>query len=190
MKRATHSVFILVVAACFAVPGDVEAHGSPTEWSAESTEYGCWVTRWLVRNDGGGETAVGIQVVLGRIVPPRGGRAQPGITQAELEGATTLNVRIFDPSLADAEEASVVRNEQPTVELVRRQLEGELGEFPSFYLAGPAADSALASLGAGRLASIVVRLPDGTEARFANTPEGLPVALAMYDACVKAKPRS
>lgn len=184
------SKFMIRTIVLFAVmlPGAAVAHGSPSQWSAEGTEYGCWITRWLVGDaaGGGGEAVASVQVVLGRIVPPRAGSEQPGLSKAELEGATTLNVRLVDPSLAGADSVSVVRGDQ-VLKLGKRELEGELGDFPSFYLTGAEADSVLASLRASQLTAIAVRRADGSEARFTGGEEGLRVAIAMYDACIAAK---
>lgn len=184
------SRFMIRTIVLFAVmlPSSAVAHGSPSQWSAEGTEYGCWITRWLTGDaaGGGGEAVASVQVVLGRIVPPRAGSEQPGISKAELEGATTVNVRLVDPSLAGAEAVNVVRAEK-TLTLEKRELQGELGDFASFYVTGAEADSILASLRANQLTAIAVRRADGTEARFTGGEEGLRVALAMYDACIAAK---
>lgn len=188
--KTTQTVPILLLAAVLlALPARLLAHGSPSQWAAESTDYGCWILRWLLSpGSDAAETAAGIQVVFGRIVPPRTGQPQPGITSEELAGATTLNVRIFDPSLADARSARVILGEDASVDLEPRRVDGAPGDSPSYFLVGAAADRALEALRAGRLVAVSARRADGTEVRFANSDDGLRVAFAMYDACLQAKP--
>lgn len=132
---------------------------------------------------------VAVQVVFGQILPARGGTAQPGITKPELDGALTLNVRIVDPSIRDAESVSVVRPNLDPVPLDRRQVDGAPGDFPSFFLTGAAAQAILDSLRMAQVSGFSVRRPDGSDVRISNTGTGLAVAVAMYDACIAAKPR-
>ncbi len=182
---------MFVAALSIGLPGSLHAHGNPARWTAESTGFGCWMTRWLETSMGGtvAEPIVGLQVVLGRIAPPRSESAQPGLTQPELDGATTLNVRIVEPSLKDAVSVSVARPKQKLVRLEQRQLGGELGDFPSFYLTGARAESLVASLRSGEVSGFIVTRQAGSDVRFSNAVEGLGVAFAMYDACLGAKPR-
>ncbi len=184
------SAGLLLATCCIGLPIQALAHGSPVQWSAESTDYGCWITRWLGRTPaGGGEMAVGLQVVLGRIIPARDELAQPAITKAELDGKTTLNVRVVDPSIANVESVSILRSNHNPTALKKRQLDGELGDFPSFYLTGATAESILASLRSGQVSAIVATQSDGSEVRFANTDAGLRVGFPMYDACIANKPK-
>ncbi len=191
MRSLARFVVLLVALCWLGEPEDVWAHGSPTRWSAESTDFGCWLSRWLENRPGGdgAEAIVAVQVVFGRIIPARGGMAQPGITKPELDGAVTLNVRIVDPSIRDADSVAVVRPNLDPVQLDRRQMEGAPGDFPSFFLTGAAAQSVLDSLRMAQVSGISVRRPDGSDVRISNTGTGLAVAVAMYDACIRAKPR-
>jgi hypothetical protein len=187
--RARTALYAALALLAFGSPPSVSAHGNPAYWSAESTQLGCWISRWLSHTpEGGGEEMVGLQIVLGRIVPPRGDLAQPAITKAELEGATTVNVRIVDPSLGNASRATVIRAHHNPLELEKRAAAGDSGEFPSLYVTGAAADSILESLRKGELSAIAVYGPDGREVRFANDDTELRVAIAMYDACIANKP--
>ena len=173
---------------CVLAPAALQAHGSPARWSAESTEIGCWVSRWLARRPAAGsEEMVGLQVVVGKIVPPRSNMVQPMITQAELNGATTINVRIVDPSIKGTSSVRILRSDGDATELELRKVDGDLPEFLSFYVTGPAADSALASMRASNVSAIIAKQPDGTEVSFKNSQTGLHTSFAMYDACVAAK---
>ncbi len=65
---------------------------------------------FLVFEGPGGGDAASVQVVLGRIAPPRSGPEQPGLSKSELEGAMTLNVRLVDPSLTGAQGVNALRD--------------------------------------------------------------------------------
>lgn len=186
-----HLRLLLLAAPLLLVATPLYAHGNPDRWSAESTDFGCWLTRWLQGGpDATGQAIVAIQIVLGQIIPPRGGAAQPGLSEAELSGALTLNVRITDPMLKDASAVALVRAGASPIQLERRQLEEGMGTFPSFFITAGAAEAAGAALRAGQVAAILVQRSDGDDLQFAINENGVRVGFAMYDACVAAKPKS
>ncbi len=179
---------LLVVVLILCVADGVAAHGSPERWAAESTDFGCWLTRWLEGEaDANGQAIVGMQVVLGQIIPARGGSPRTGITAGELAGELTLNVRVTDPSLKDAVAIDIGRTTGKSIGLGKRELSGELGEFPSFYVSGAKAEGLARSLRAGQVSAVIVRRSGGEETRFPIPDAGLRVGLAMYDACVASK---